>query len=146
MMVCMALNIFQGSNTSDSSGGHAAGLSHAVDSHGYASHGSSPFSFQHVSPSRGYAGKLPARDYPQSKVHNYVEALSEHRIHSIFSFRFLLTLQTAVPLDNLVPGHSSTDYYLYTNLGANLNAKTRQDLCMQVCCNHELASVGGRCR
>ena len=63
---------FQVSNTSDPSRGHTgptAGLSRGVDSyHGYAPHGSSPFSFQHVSSGRAYVGNLPARDYPQSKV------------------------------------------------------------------------------
>ena len=102
------------SNTSDPIRGHTgptAVLSHGVDSHhSYAPHGSSPFSFQHVSPGRAYVGELPARDYPQSKVSKLTIAnrfISMDSLH--YSFRFLLSLQTVVPLDNLAPGHNSTD-------------------------------------
>lgn len=69
----MALSIIfflpQVSNTSDSSGSHAGGRNHDFDSHdGHAFHSSSPFNFQHVSPSRGYPVHLPPKDYPKSKV------------------------------------------------------------------------------
>jgi hypothetical protein len=105
--------LFQASNTLDPSREHTAptaGLSRGV--YGYASHGSNPFSFQHVSQDRGYVGNLPPRDYPQSKVSklNFTITIYRYGFTPYYSFRFLLSLQAAVPLDNLVPGHNLTDY------------------------------------
>ena len=102
------------SNASDPSRGHTgptAGPSHGVNSHrGHAPHGSSPFSFQHVSSGRAYVGNLPARDYPQSKVLSKQFSSINSLPIIYYSFRHLLSLQIVVPLDNLVPGHNSTDY------------------------------------
>ena len=63
--------------------------------------------------------------------------LSEYRI--TLSYRHLLVLQTAVPLDNLVPGHNSTDYLL--TLGQNFDHNVIYVYIQSV--NQVLASVGG---